>query len=311
LLYDGEFKPADLRQDCDFVVARSDASFTSEGRSGAKAREVAMHLASELKTLFVGPALYQARSPWGAISAVLVTVLICAVAFYIGLAVVLFSWGIVLAIAGQATEETTGAQFEALARSSVGLDHWVGMSIAITVQALTIALVWLFAGRKRMWREVLAYARPAPSLGTCLLAGGLLVVVTSLFDFLIYAAWKHDSFADAKWLIEGLRSPLWPGTVLLVVIGAPLSEELLFRGYLFSALAQSRLGLIGGGLLSNVGWTVLHVGYSSPGLLSVYCTGLVLTWLLWRTGSIWVPITAHAVNNAQASAFVYIFAPGI
>jgi membrane protease YdiL (CAAX protease family) len=294
------------------MSARSDASFTAEGRIGAKAREVAMHVASELKALFVGPPLYQARSPWGPVSAVLVTLLICAAAVFIALAVVIFSWSIVLTVAGQISEETTISQlgepaFEAMAR----LDHWVGMSIALTVEALTLALVWLFADRKRMRRQVLALAGPTPSLGTCLLAAGLLVVVTSFFDLLIYAALKHDVFADAKWLVEGLRSMLWPGTVLIAVIGGPLSEELLFRGFLFSALAQSRLGIIGAGLLSNVGWTLLHMDYSTPGLLSVYFTGLVLTWLLWRTGSIWVPITAHAVNNALASASVYIFAPVI
>ena len=38
--------------------------------------------------------------------------------------------------------------------------------------------------------------------------------------------------------------------LIAIGIGAPLSEELLFRGFLFSGLAKSRLGLVGTGILT-------------------------------------------------------------
>jgi membrane protease YdiL (CAAX protease family) len=41
----------------------------------------------------------------------------------------------------------------------------------------------------------------------------------------------------------------------------------------------------------------LHAGYSAVGLVEVFSIGLIFSWLLWRTGSLWVPIFCHAVYN--------------
>ena len=54
----------------------------------------------------------------------------------------------------------------------------------------------------------------------------------------------------------------------------------MFRGFLFSGLAKSRLGLIGTGVLTAVLWTALHIGYSIFGLLEVLAIGLYFSWLL-------------------------------
>ena len=59
------------------------------------------------------------------------------------------------------------------------------------------------------------------------------------------------------------------GSADVIGIGAPLSEELLFRGFLFSALAKSRLGSRRGRPDLAL-WTLLHVGYSIFGLIEVF-----------------------------------------
>ncbi len=88
------------------------------------------------------------------------------------------------------------------------------------------------------------------------------------------------------------------GLALLAIgIGAPLSEELLFRGFLFSGLAKSRLGLVGAAVLTALLWTSLHHGYSIFGLIEVLAIGLYFSWLLVRTGSLWVTMFCHAVYN--------------
>ena len=98
-------------------------------------------------------------------------------------------------------------------------------------------------------------------------------------------------------LLFRCRMPLLRSIGLAIVVGAPLSEELLFRGFLLSALAQSRLGYFGAALLTTLGWTVLHAGYSGLGLIEVFLAGLLFSWLLWRTGNLWVPIACHAFYN--------------
>ncbi|MEM7747714.1 MAG: type II CAAX endopeptidase family protein [Pseudomonadota bacterium] len=92
--------------------------------------------------------------------------------------------------------------------------------------------------------------------------------------------------------------------VLVLCIGAPLSEELLFRGYLFGRLSQSWLGPLGATLLTTLGWTLLHGGYSIIGLIQVFVAGLLFTWALWRTGSLWVPLCMHAIYNAVVLSII-------
>jgi membrane protease YdiL (CAAX protease family) len=98
-----------------------------------------------------------------------------------------------------------------------------------------------------------------------------------------------------------------------VGIGAPLSEELLFRGFLLSALAQTRLRFWGAAVVSTLAWAVLHAGYSAVGLAEVFAIGLLFSWLLWRTGSLRVPIVCHALYNCLillALRFVDLPSPG-
>jgi membrane protease YdiL (CAAX protease family) len=93
----------------------------------------------------------------------------------------------------------------------------------------------------------------------------------------------------------------------VIMIGAPLSEELLFRGFLFSGLAKSRLGLAGTAVLTTLLWTGLHAGYSAFGLIEVLGIGLYFSWLLIRTGSVWVTIFCHAVYNSIVALALLVF----
>jgi hypothetical protein len=50
-------------------------------------------------------------------------------------------------------------------------------------------------------------------------------------------------FTDLRPFVGFMTGPDWLLALLVVGIGAPLSEELLFRGFLLSALAGTRFGL--------------------------------------------------------------------
>jgi membrane protease YdiL (CAAX protease family) len=103
----------------------------------------------------------------------------------------------------------------------------------------------------------------------------------------------------------------WLLALLVVGVGAPLSEELLFRGYLLSALARSRLGFWGGAVLSTALWTALHAGYSAVGIAEVFMIGIFFSWLLWRTGSLRVAIFCHALYNSLIVVVLrYVPLPG-
>lgn len=104
------------------------------------------------------------------------------------------------------------------------------------------------------------------------------------------------------WL--GALRPVWLVFFLLVVL-APLSEELLFRGFLFGGLQGSVLGPFGAVVASSAVWAVIHMQYdwTVVGLIFIY--GLVFGIVRWKSRSLWPPILAHGAVNLIAGLSAY------
>jgi membrane protease YdiL (CAAX protease family) len=86
----------------------------------------------------------------------------------------------------------------------------------------------------------------------------------------------------------------------LIVIAAPLSEELFFRGFMFGGLRRS-MSLWPAAVISAIVWGSLHLGAGNIGVavqLAVF--GVILAWLYERSGTLWAPVLAHAINNTIA-----------
>lgn len=95
--------------------------------------------------------------------------------------------------------------------------------------------------------------------------------------------------------------------VLAVVVGAPILEELAFRGYFWKA-TESAVGPVGAWLLTSLGFAAFHLDpLQSTALVG---TSLFLGWLRWRTGSLVPCIFAHFVNNALAVVATWALVSG-
>ncbi|MEQ1577262.1 MAG: CPBP family intramembrane glutamic endopeptidase [Hyphomicrobium sp.] len=252
--------------------------------------------------LFSGPPRYVPSTPWGPFGALAATLLIFAGQMF-GVAVV------VAVYAFQHGAGKTAADFDPETLFSLATP--AGLATMIGSQLASILIVWLLAGRKGRRADALQMNPPPASLGTCLQGGLIIVTVTGILEYGLYKTLDENLFADTKFLAEGLGSPLWMGTMLMAVVLAPLWEELTFRGFLLSALAQTRLGFWGAALICNVLWTALHAQYGAAGIASVFVSGLILSWLLWRTGSIRAPVIAHGIANLFAAGFAYLFNPAL
>ena len=233
--------------------------------------------------LFRGPPAYQPRTPWSPLLALLAVVIIIA-ASILG-AVLVLGTGTVAGTSGGAPGRGMWRQdMSALATLAV----WQVVAVVLTVLASM-----LFSGRVR---DVLALRPPGAStayLKAVLLMAALQVAVSVVQ----YSLVPQDMYADLRPFVK-LFGEQWVLALLVVGVGAPLSEELLFRGFLLSALARSRLGFVGAALVTTSLWTALHAGYSLAGILEVFTIGLFFSWLLWRTGSLWVPMFCHALYNS-------------
>lgn len=160
------------------------------------------------------------------------------------------------------------------------------------VVLLVVALVFLF--QSKAIRSI--FQLPAQR-NVLLPALCLVLLVSFVYAGVLLFFVPEVILNDLKPFIEALKSNSWILLAVAVCIGAPLSEEFMFRGFLFSALASSPLGVLGATLVTNTAWTALHSQYSIYGLIDIFLIGLVLSWLVWRTGSVWVSVFCHAIYN--------------
>jgi membrane protease YdiL (CAAX protease family) len=233
--------------------------------------------------LLRGPPAYEPRTPWSPIAALLAAVIIVGVSVLA--AVLVLGTEIVAGPSGGPSRGMWRQDMSALATLAI----WQTIAVVLTVLASA-----LFGGRAR---DVLAL-RPPAGTGTMYVKAVLLMAVLQVAVSAVqYTLLPQDMYADLRPFVR-LFGEQWALALLVVGIGAPLSEELLFRGFLLSALARSRLGFAGGALVTTALWTALHAGYSLAGILEVFLIGLFFSWLLWRTGSLRVPMFCHALYNS-------------
>jgi membrane protease YdiL (CAAX protease family) len=233
--------------------------------------------------LFRGPPAYKARTPWRPAAGLAAAVGI------VGLGIL----GAILLLpsldGGQSQMRLPGPGRGASEAALRVFAIW-----QVLVVLLTLIASSLLGGRPR---DVLAL-RPAPRgwrtyAVAILTLAGLQIVLAIVQHNLM----GHDLMTDLRPFLKLVRGPDWLLTAAVVGIGAPLSEELLFRGFLLSALARTSLGFWGAAVIATALWTALH-GYSSVGIAEVFIIGLFFSWLLWRTGSLWVAIFCHALYNS-------------
>ena len=90
-----------------------------------------------------------------------------------------------------------------------------------------------------------------------------------------------------------------PLTFVMVVIVAPLMEEMFFRGFLFHGL-WARYGFWVGAFSSGLLFALMHVsGRDLLGLIVPFTIiGMLFAWLVRKTGSLWNAILVHFLFNA-------------
>jgi membrane protease YdiL (CAAX protease family) len=89
--------------------------------------------------------------------------------------------------------------------------------------------------------------------------------------------------------------------VLSFCVAAPLTEELMTRGFLYRGWQESFLRPLGAIILSTVVWTCMHLQYDAFFLAQVFSIGLLFGYLRYSSGSTWVTIVLHGINNLAAT----------
>jgi membrane protease YdiL (CAAX protease family) len=91
-------------------------------------------------------------------------------------------------------------------------------------------------------------------------------------------------------------------------VAAPVWEELFARGFLYRGWSESFLKVPGAILLSSLVWTGLHLRQDWFFFGEVFSIGLLLGYLRYRSGSTWLTIIVHGLNNLGALTQSMLFA---
>jgi membrane protease YdiL (CAAX protease family) len=176
-----------------------------------------------------------------------------------------------------------------------GLFSAVGTIVSAgVVIALLVGVVWL---RKWSARDYLALSPIRRS--EALRYGAIMLLLVALLDAV---TWLLGRPVVSQFQVEMYRTADSLLLLFLVVLlVAPVFEELAFRGFLFRGLASSRLGAGGAILLTSGVWAIIHLQYDWFGVLNIFLCGLFLGEVRRRTGSTTTTVFLHGVQNLLAT----------
>ncbi len=151
-----------------------------------------------------------------------------------------------------------------------------------------------------------SWPKASTLLRTCLLIPPLWILTIGV-DYALFATLSFVApdfvqwwFLDSGQLLisEAGSFPLGPNTLIVVslVLLAPIVEEVFFRGFLLRRFA-TKWSLGTGVVTASILFALLHANW-----IGAFCAGVVLSLLYFRSGSLWVPIAVHSVNNLLAVA---------
>jgi membrane protease YdiL (CAAX protease family) len=130
-------------------------------------------------------------------------------------------------------------------------------------------------------------------------------VVAGLVIVLDAATWLLSRDVVTPFQVEIYRSAResgsWFPLLIAIVVGAPLAEEIMFRGFLFRGWAQKPRQVWPAIVVISLLWAAMHTQYDWFGIGQIFIIGLVLGWIRWRSGSTLLVILLHGMVNAWAT----------
>lgn len=177
-----------------------------------------------------------------------------------------------------------------LAQASALILSRTGLIALISDLAVLVVLAVFFLCRKKNPLQEVGLVRTDPwCAGAACAAAPLLYALVTLILAFLPEAWLN-SYAEAAAGLD--QNDLW--TVLATVILAPVTEEVIFRGLIFSRLERAIPSWLAA-VLSALAFGVCH---GQPVWMAyAFLLGLVFAWFRLRTGSILPSLLAHVVFN--------------
>jgi membrane protease YdiL (CAAX protease family) len=174
------------------------------------------------------------------------------------------------------------------------------LAVATSVATIGLTLLWVRARYPGQTRRLFGPGRPSlADVGRGIGWGILAFLITNVaLSWLIQVIVERVG-GDLPPVQEELRAALdhailGPIVMFSVIVFAPLGEELLFRGLLFTGLRRS-LPLWAATAGSAIAFAVTHVEWLA--VVVIFPVGLLLAYAFHRRGTLLVAVAAHATFN--------------
>lgn len=195
-----------------------------------------------------------------------------------------------------------GGSFDvASATRVVGGGLTISLSVITGLPAVLLALWLAIRSTGTPFNDYLALRRPA---WTHVLLGAIgLAIIVGGWDVLSSATGRE---VQPGFMGDVMKSAQADGALWLLLVAfcvaAPITEELFARGFLYRGWSESFLGPAGAIALSSAVWTTLHLQYNWYFFGEIFCIGIWLGFLRYRSQSTWATIVVHGLNNLAAVA---------
>lgn len=182
--------------------------------------------------------------------------------------------------------------------AKIKITPWHGLIIALVTVIVIWAMFWAYKYELSKENDWFFNAKPHWSGRRVVIAlGAFFLIMIAQVCFI--RLWGSDSTSANQAALESIQSQANPVFKLLIVVVAPICEEIIFRGMFFNTF------------FPNENKTTTIVGIISSGFVFALCHDPHLTkfiWLYWVMGSIlaWTYVTtkdlrysmlAHMLNN--------------
>jgi membrane protease YdiL (CAAX protease family) len=183
---------------------------------------------------------------------------------------------------------------------------WASLVITALSSTIMLAVLWLFLRSKQFKIRDFGFKRPKfRDVGFAVLAyiGYFATFVIAVYSIIALVPSFNSDQAQDIGFVGASGWQLILAFIGLVII-APISEEIFFRGFLYRGLRRSWpmwLAAIGTSALFALAHGQWNVG------VDVFILSMFLILVYQKTGNLWLNIGMHATKNLIAFLFLFVF----
>ncbi|WP_131667489.1 CPBP family intramembrane glutamic endopeptidase [Psychrobacter pygoscelis] len=187
----------------------------------------------------------------------------------------------------------------------------VSLSVIMSFIFLTLMTFLIIARKVPNSRRLAAYLGLRGFTPTIAFQGVLLLLVFTIGNELL-SQWFNRTPMDfidplfasmeSKWLL-----------VIVVVLIAPLYEELLFRGLLWAAIAEQfapRQGTVVASVVTSILFAMIHLQYQLFEMVSIFILALIFCYVRVKSNSTLLTMLLHIINNGAAMILYLMMGSG-